>query len=84
VRHLTVRMWMCSGQSFSKDMAPLNGAPCCGQMVNKEQSQISATQLHDGRIVAMLRPGWASRGESVIKCPPRSKHSKNSYNRIYL
>jgi hypothetical protein len=45
-----------TGLSWSADMAPLNGAPCCWDMVNKGQSQISATELNDGRVLAMLRP----------------------------
>lgn len=44
------------GLSWEADLAPLNGAPCCWGMVNKGQSQISATELNDGRVLAMLRP----------------------------
>ena len=63
------------GSDWDKLLVPLNGAPCCWQMVslslslslslsemvlfqvNKaDQSQISATELLDGRVLAMLRP----------------------------
>eukprot|EP01046_Picozoa_sp_COSAG06_P006160 COSAG06_NODE_287_length_18282_cov_7.052082_7_plen_1282_part_00 len=48
------------GLTWSEQLTPLNGAPCCYQMVNKGQSQISATELNDGRLLALLRPdSWA-------------------------
>jgi len=56
-------------------MAPLDGAPCCRNMVNKEQSQISASQLQDGRIVAFLRPGWAETMWEVWSDVPGSSWS---------